>query len=115
MSIEEIIRYYQNPGKDLKSNKSLPPSDNVNAYINFLTIDDVIYRYIRNNFKPRDALTKVTAEAYNKKYRKNYGRKAFRGKTVLVRAGIDVPVDDNGHITGTERIRLAIPTIEELS
>ncbi len=115
MTIEDIMRYYQIPGKDLKSNKSLPPSDNVNAYLNFLTIDDVIYRYIRNNCKHRDALTKVTAEAFNKKYRKNYGRKAFGGKTALVRAGIDVPVDDNGQITGTERIRLAIPTIEELS
>jgi hypothetical protein len=45
VSIEDIIGYYQNPDKNLRSNKSLPPSDNVNAYLNFLTIDDVIYRY----------------------------------------------------------------------
>lgn len=115
MSIEDIIGYYQNPDKNLRSNKSLPPSDNVNAYLNFLTIDDVIYRYIWNAHSPGDLLGKVTADAYYTKYGEHYGREAFGGKTVLVRAGIDVPVDENGRITGTERIRLAIPTMEELS
>ncbi|MCK4727611.1 MAG: phosphoglycerate kinase, partial [Desulfobacterales bacterium] len=115
MAIEDVIRYHHKPGKDLKSDKSLPPSDNVNAYLNFLTIDDVIYRYIRNAQPSRDALRKVTPAEYNIKYKQPYGRRAFGGKTVLVRAGIDAPVDSNGRITGTERIRLAIPTIEELS
>jgi phosphoglycerate kinase len=115
MAIEDIIRYYKNPDRDLKSNKRFPPSDNVNAYLNFLTIDDVIYRYIWNAYPSGEALRKVTADAYKKKYRQHYGIKVFGGKTVLVRAGIDAPVDDNGRITGTERIRLAIPTIEELS
>jgi phosphoglycerate kinase len=115
MAIGDIIRYYQNPDKDLKSNKSLPPSNNVNAHLNFLTIDDLIYRYIWNALPPGDAPRKVTADAYKKKYRQLYGRKAFGGKTVLVRAGIDAPVDNNGRITGTERIRLAISTMEELS
>ncbi|MBW1742486.1 MAG: phosphoglycerate kinase [Deltaproteobacteria bacterium] len=52
---------------------------------------------------------------YHKRYRQPYGSEVFGGKTILVRAGIDVPVNHNGRITGTERIRLAIPTIEELS
>jgi len=115
MAVEDIIRYYQNPQRDFRSNKSSPTSDNVNAFLNFLTIDDVIYRYIWNTRRPKDALKKVTPDAYHKKYRQHYGRKTFGGKTVLVRAGIDVPVDKNGRITGTERIRLAIRTIEELS
>lgn len=115
MSIEDIIRHYQNPDKDLKSSNRLPPSDNVNAYLNFLTIDDVIYRYLRNHYPRRGALKKITAADYIAKFRKSYGRKTFSGKTVVVRAGIDVPVDNNGRITGTERIQLSIPTIEELS
>jgi len=115
VTIQNIIEYYENPEKDLMSNESLPHSNNVNAYLNFLTIDDIIYRYIRNTLKSRDALRKVTADTYNTKDRQHYGCKAFGGKTVLVRAGIDSPVDKNGRITGTERIRLAIPTIEELS
>ncbi len=115
MAIEDIVRHYQDPEKDLKSNKSLPPSDNVNAYLNFLTIDDIIYRYIWNAQPSGDALREVSPAEYNIKYKQPYGRRAFGGKTVLVRAGIDAPVDSNGRITGTERIRLAIPTIEELS
>jgi phosphoglycerate kinase len=115
MAIENIIGYYEDSLKDLTSSKSLSPSDNVNAHLNFLTIDDVIYRYIRNSLSTADARKKVTAEAYEREYRQLYGCKTFGGKTVLVRAGIDAPVSERGRITGTERIRLAIPTIEELS
>jgi phosphoglycerate kinase len=115
MAIEDIIRYYQNPDRDLKSNKSLPPSDNVNAYLNFLTIDDIIYRYIWNAYPPGDALREVTPAEYNIKYKRLFGRKVFGGKTVLVRAGIDAPVDSQGRVVGTERIRRAIHTMEELS
>ncbi|MGD9022266.1 MAG: phosphoglycerate kinase [Deltaproteobacteria bacterium] len=114
MAIEDVIRYYQEPDK-VKSKKRLRPSDNVNADLNFLTIDDIIYRYIWNTHPPGEVLKKITPETYQKKYRQLYGKKAFGGKMVVVRAGIDAPVDDNGRLTGTERIRLAIPTMEELS
>ncbi|MBE9571996.1 MAG: phosphoglycerate kinase [Proteobacteria bacterium] len=110
MAIEDVIRYHHKPGKDLKSDKSLPPSDNVNAYLNFLTIDDIIYRLAWNN-----GMRDMTAVEYHTKYKQLFGRKAFGGKTVLVRAGIDVPVDSNGCIAGFERIRGAILTLEELS
>jgi phosphoglycerate kinase len=115
MAIEDVIGYYRNPDKNLKSNKSLPPSDNVNAYLNFLTIDDIIYRYIHNALPSEDALRKVTPSEYNIKYKQVFGRKVFGGKTVLVRAGIDAPVDSNGRIAGVERIQRAVPTIDELS
>jgi phosphoglycerate kinase len=115
MAIDDIIRYYQNPEKDPRSSKSLAPSDNVNAYLSFLTIDDVIYRYIRNAQPSGDALREVTPAEYNMKYKQLCGRKVFGGKTVLVRAGIDAPVDSNGRIAGVERIQRAIPTLEELS
>ena len=115
MAIEDIMRHYQNPDAKLKSNKRLPPADNVNANLNFLTNEDIIFRYLWNDHQSKNAMKKVTADVYKKRYKQPYGRKTFGGKTVLVRAGIDVPVDDKGRITGTERIRLAIPTIEELS
>jgi len=115
MTIDDIIRYYQNPEKDPWSSKSLAPSDNVNAYLSFLTIDDVIYRYIRNAQPSGDALREVTPAEYNTKYKQLCGRKVFGGKTVLVRAGIDAPVDSSGRIAGVERIQRAIPTLEELS
>ena len=57
----------------------------------------------------------MTPEVYVKRYRRRYGRKVFGGKTVLIRAGIDVPVNAQGRLAGWERIRLAIPTINELS
>jgi phosphoglycerate kinase len=110
VAIEDIIRHHHNPDRDLKSDKSLPPSDNVNAYLNFLTIDDIIYRVMWN-----EGLRDITAVKYNTHYKRVFGRKAFGGKTVLVRAGIDVPVDSNGRISGVERIRGVIPTLEELS
>jgi phosphoglycerate kinase len=110
MAIEDIIQRHHKPDKDLQSNKDLPPSDNVNAYLNFLTIDDIIYRLAWNN-----GMRDMTAVEYHTKYKQLFGRKAFGGKTVLVRAGIDVPVDSNRRIAGVERIRSAIPTIEELS
>ncbi|MBW1859527.1 MAG: phosphoglycerate kinase [Deltaproteobacteria bacterium] len=115
MAIEDIIHFYQNPDKYLKTKKSSPRHDNVNANLNFLTIDDIIFRYMWNKGTSRDTLKNLTAYVYHKRYREPYGSKVFGGKTVLVRAGIDVPVNQNGRITGTERIRLAIPTIEELS
>ena len=115
MAIEDIIRNYTNPEKDLLSDKSLPPSDNVNAYLNFLTIDDIIYRCIWNAQSSGDFPKEVTPSQYYTKYKQIFGRKAFGGKTVLVRAGIDAPVDKNGRIAGVERIQRAIPTLEELS
>ena len=110
MVIEDIIRHHHNPDRDLRSNQDLPPSDNVNAYLHFLTIDDIIYRLAWNS-GTRD----ITAVEYRTKYKQLFGCEAFGGKTVLVRAGIDVPVDSNGRIAGVERIRRAIPTLEELS
>ena len=115
MAIEDIIRFYQNLDKHVKEKKRSPRHGNVNANLNFLTIDDIIFRHMWNKGFPRDGLKKLTPYEYHKRYRQPHGRKVFGGKTVLVRAGIDVPVDDNGRITGNERIRLAIPTIEELS
>jgi phosphoglycerate kinase len=115
MAIEDIMRNYTNPKKDLRSDKSLPPSDNVNAYLNFLTIDDIIYRCIRNDQSPGNFPREVTSSQYYTKYKQVFGRKAFGGKTVLVRSGIDAPVDSNGRIAGVERIRRSIPTLEELS
>jgi phosphoglycerate kinase len=89
---------------------SQPTCNNVNAYLNFLTIDDIIYRVMWN-----EGLRDVATAEYNAKHKHIYGDKAFGGKTVLVRAGIDAPVDGNGRIAGVERIRRAIPTLEELS
>ena len=110
MVIEDVILHHCNPDKDLTSDKNLPPSDNVNAYLNFLTIDDIIYRIMWNS-----GLRDVTADEYNTQYKRIFGQKAFGGKTVLVRAGIDAPVENNGRIGGIERIRRAIPTLAELS
>jgi phosphoglycerate kinase len=115
MAIEDIIAYYQNPEKNQQSNNNLPIHENVNANLNFLTIDDIIFRHVWNKHPSTDAARDFTADTYNKRYKQRYGRKTFGGKTVLVRAGIDVPVDHRGRITGNERIRLAIPTIDELS
>jgi phosphoglycerate kinase len=115
MTIEETIRSHRSSYKDIRSNKRALPFNNVNANLNFLTIDDVIYRCMWNSRPHKEVLKKVTPETYLRKHRRDYGHKAFRGKTVLVRAGIDVPVDAKGRIAGTERIRLAIPTIDELS
>ena len=115
MPVEEILKLYQAEHKEPRSKRHLPHSDNVNANLNFLTIDDVIYRYIWNTRPREDVLKKVTPQAYIKRYRKQYGRKVFGGKTVLIRSGIDVPVDEKGRLAGTERIRLAVPTIDELS
>ena len=114
MAIGDTIKYHRHPAK-LPSNRRLGPSGNVNAHLHFLTLDDIIFRYMWNANPPGGALRKVSADAYHKQYRQQYGRKTFKGKTVLVRAGIDAPVDEHGRITGTERIRLAIPTLEELS
>ncbi len=110
MAIEDAIRHHLNPDMSLQSDESLPPSENVNAYLNFLTIDDIIYRIMWN-----EGLRGVTATQYNTMYKQNYGKKAFGGKTILVRVGIDAPVDGKGRVTGVERIRRAIPTLEELS
>ncbi len=110
MAIEDAIRHHRNPDSDLPLNNSFPAHDNVNAYLNFLTIDDIIFRVIWNS-GPRN----ITADDYTAKYRQSFGRKAFGGKTVLVRAGIDAPIDKNGRISGTERICRGLPTLEELS
>jgi phosphoglycerate kinase len=110
MSIEEIARHHHDPKKDAPSKKRLSPSHNVNADLNFLTIDDIIYRVMWN-----DGLREVPAQDYEGRYKEPYGKKAFGGKTVLVRAGIDAPVGPAGRLAGTERIRCAIPTLEELS
>ncbi len=110
MAIEDIVRHHCNPSTDLESSRSSSDYDNVNAYINFLTIDDIIYRIMWNH-----GLRDITAVEYNTQYKQRFGTKAFGGKAVLVRAGIDVPVDRKGRISGVERIRRAIPTLEELS
>jgi hypothetical protein len=44
MAIEETIRSHRSSCKDIRSNKRALPFNNVNANLNFLTIDDVIYR-----------------------------------------------------------------------
>ncbi|NVM20367.1 MAG: phosphoglycerate kinase [Desulfobacterales bacterium] len=110
MVIDDVIQHHHKPDKNLRSNKSLPHSDNANAYLNFLTIDDIIYRVTWNS-----GLRDITAIEYHTRYKQRFGRKAFAGKTVLVRAGIDSPVDSNGRIAGVERIRRAVLTLEELS
>ncbi|MCD6138537.1 MAG: phosphoglycerate kinase [Deltaproteobacteria bacterium] len=110
MPIIDVIEYHQHPEKIHQLNKSLPLSDNVNAYLNFLTIDDIIYRCIWNS-----GLRDITPVDYNTRYKEAFGRKAFGGKTVIVRAGIDVPIDSRGRIAGTERLQRAIPTLDELS
>jgi phosphoglycerate kinase len=110
MAIEDIVRHHRNPNTDLEPSRTSSDFDNVNAYINFLTIDDIIYRIMWNHGR-RD----ITTVEYNSQYKQRFGTKAFGGKTVLVRAGIDVPVDSKGRISGVERIRRAIPTLEELS
>lgn len=110
MPIEDIVRHHHNPNTDLQSSTTASDFDNVNAYINFLTIDEIIYRIMWNH-----GLRDITAFEYNTQYKQRFGTKAFGGRTVLVRAGIDVPVDSKGRISGVERIRRAIPTLEELS
>ena len=42
-------------------------------------------------------------------------KEALQGKRVLVRAGLDLPVDDKGNITDLFRLRKAIPTLKFLS
>ena len=110
MVIGDIMRHHQNLNTDVPSRKKLPPSDNVNANLNFLTIDDIIYRIMWNN-----GLGDIDADEYDTKYKPVFGRKAFGGRTVLVRAGIDAPVDSKGRIAGIERIKRVIPTLQELS
>jgi phosphoglycerate kinase len=110
MQVELILKEYRNTKENETKNKNTTPSDNVNAELNFLTIDDLIIRVARN-----DGIKDITEETYRKKYKEQYGGKLFKGKVVLVRCGIDVPINKKGRITGTERIQLAIPTLKELS
>ena len=105
-----ILKEYRNAGRNQRKNKDATASDNVNAELNFLTIDDLIVRMAW-----RDGIKDITEDKYRKKYKRQYGEKVFKGKVVLVRCGIDAPVNKKGRITGTERIRLAIPTLQELS
>lgn len=109
MEVKAILKAYRNPKKKQK-NKNTTPSDNVNAELNFLTIDDLIVRMALNN-----GIKNMTEDEYQNKYKQKYGEKLFKGKVVLVRCGIDVPVNKKGRITGTERIQLALPTLKELS
>jgi phosphoglycerate kinase len=85
-------------------------SHNVNVNLNFLTIDDLIFRAMW-----KSGMGKTDSKAYEKAYRDQFGREVFGGKTVLVRGGIDCPVDAKGRISGVERIRRAIPTLRELA
>jgi len=110
MAIEDAMRYHRDAEKDQQSGKDFPPSDNVNARLRFLTIDDIIYRIMW-----KEGLRRTSVSEYYDKYKQIFGRKAFGSKVVLVRAGIDSPVDSNGRIAGVERIRRVIPTLEELS
>ena len=48
MPIDDIVKLYRTRDKAPRSKKQLPRFDNVNANLNFLTIDDVIFRYIWN-------------------------------------------------------------------
>ena len=52
MAIGDTIKYHQHPAK-MQSNRRLGPSDNVNAHLHFLTIDDIIYRCMWNATPPR--------------------------------------------------------------
>ncbi len=110
MQAGKILKEYRNAGRNQRKNKDAIPSDNVNAELNFITIDDLIVRMAW-----RDGIKDITEDKYRKKYKKEYGEKFFKGKVVLVRCGIDAPVDKKGRIAGTERIQLAIPTLKELS
>jgi phosphoglycerate kinase len=110
MRVGTILKEYRNAGRNQRKNKDATTSDNVNAELNFLTIDDLIVRMAW-----RDGIKDITEDKYRKKYKRQYGEKVFKGKVVLVRCGIDAPVNKKGRITGTERIRLAIPTLQELS
>ncbi|MEK6909913.1 MAG: phosphoglycerate kinase [Candidatus Aenigmatarchaeota archaeon] len=91
-------------------------SGNINLGLNQLTIDDVIWRVIalsEPNFRA------ITPTEYKGGYRQRYGAKVFEGKVVVVRSDLNSSVkqiDDNEWIvTGTDRIRASVPTIEELS
>ena len=109
MQVELILKQYRNTVRNETKNKNIT-SDNVNAELNFLTLDDLIIRMAWN-----DGIRDIAEDTYPKKYKEQYGKKLFKGKVVLVRCGIDVPVNKKGRITGTERIQLAIPTLKELS
>lgn len=112
MAFEDAVRNHDGLGNSDVSTDAAVPSDshNVNVNLNFLTIDDLICRFMW-----KDGAREVDGQAYEKRYREEYGRKVFGGKVVLVRGGIDCPVDGKGRIAGVERIRRAIPTLRELS
>ena len=110
MAIEEAVRHHVNLGKSEGPNNQVPYSRNVNVNLNFLTIDDLICRFMWKN-----GVKKIDPKKYAQTEREKFGRRALKGKIFLVRGGIDCPVSGDGRITGIERIRRAVPTLKELA
>lgn len=89
---------------------------NVNLGLNYLTIDDVIYRAIALS-EPR--ARKITEAQYRRRYRRQYGEAVFGSKVVIVRSDLNSNVRriKNGsyEFGGIDRIRASAPTLKELS
>ena len=73
------------------------------------------FRAIRADAGAQTAQVDTKAQAAGRKANiKDLPEKEFQGKTVFVRADLNVPLDKEGVITDDTRIRASIPTIEYL-